>query len=125
LTRTPTKGDMEFAVRQRVNCRCGLCGDLLAEDVSLRESARLIAAHRRDVHGLAEKTDQQAGNRAAREEADERLLDALGEWRTVKELCALIGVQEMALRQRLYRLVANERVERRDPRVGPAQFRRA
>lgn len=123
--RQPTRDDLELAARQRINCRCGLCGALLAEDVSVNDSIALIDRHRREDHGLVEVVDQQAGNRAAREAANQRVLDALdNEWISVRELSKKMGMNESAVRQRLNGLAADGRAERLEGR-SHATYRRA
>lgn len=100
-----------MVARQRVDCRCGICGELLGQDVSIKQSTKLIAEHRNEAHPDFFEKDQQAGNRERQAQANQRYLDALGEWRTAKELVDLLGLEETTVRNRMTRLRAEGLVE--------------
>ncbi|MBA3735139.1 MAG: hypothetical protein H0W90_08080 [Actinobacteria bacterium] len=84
----------------------------MAEDVSLRESLKLIAEHRKEAHGLGLGIDQQKNNRTIREQGDEELLRTLtaNRWDTARELAGWLDVAEQAVRRRLRRLETEGRV---------------
>jgi hypothetical protein len=115
-----SKDDEELIARQRVVCRCAVCGERLGENVSLREAAKLLAAHREQAHPSRSNQELQ------REESERRILSAFnGTWITVRELGAGSGLSEAVVRKHLARLVEEGRVERMEADRGNVSvFRR-